>query len=219
MSPTTSPPGASVGETDSPAVASFGTAVARQRTWRTVDIVVAAVLAVAFGVLFRFWGILWSAMDPVFAGFKPAGGAMYGVWLMAGVVGALIIRKPGAAIFVELIAAVVESLLGSTWGTSTVVYGFVQGLGAELIFLLFLYRRWTLPVTALAGAVVGVGAAVLDFVYYYAEWTAGWKIAHLSIVTASAAIVAGVVSWLLVRALAATGVLAPFPAGREQPTT
>lgn len=201
------------------AATSFGAATARTRNWRTVDIVVAAVLAVAFGILFRAWGILWSALDPTFAGFKPAGGAIYGVWLMAGVVGALIIRKPGAAIFVELIAAVVESLLGSSWGTSTVVYGFVQGLGAELVFLLFLYRRWTLPVTALAGAVVGVGAALLDFVYYYSAWTAGWKIAHLSIVTASAAIAAGVVSWLLVRAIAATGVLAPFPAGREQRTT
>ena len=31
-----------------------------------------------------------------------------------------------------------------------------------------------------------------------------------------AALIAGVGSWLLVRALAPTGVLAPFPSGREQ---
>jgi len=33
----------------------------------------------------------------------------------------------------------------------------------------------------------------------------------------SAAIIAGLGGWLLVRALARTGVLSAFPAGREQP--
>jgi energy-coupling factor transport system substrate-specific component len=37
------------------------------------------------------------------------------------------------------------------------------------------------------------------------------------LVVASSALVAGVGAWLLVRALAPTGVLAPFRSGREQP--
>ena len=32
--------------------------------WRVVDIVVAAVLAVAFGAVFQGWNLLWSAAGP-----------------------------------------------------------------------------------------------------------------------------------------------------------
>src|SRR5688500_8322985 len=61
--------------------------------WRTVDVVVAAVIAVAFGVIFWAWGLLWRAVDPAFA-FFPAGQAiMYGVWLVPAVLGGLVIRK------------------------------------------------------------------------------------------------------------------------------
>ena len=52
--------------------------------WRTVDIVVASSLAVAFGVVFWAWGNLWNAVQPAFTGFPPAQGFMYGVWLMPG---------------------------------------------------------------------------------------------------------------------------------------
>ena len=103
---------------------------------------VAAVLAVAFGVVFQAWGLLWSAVDPVFAGFRPAAAVMVGVWLIAGVVGALVIRKPGAALFVETVAAMVSALLGAQWGLITILYGVVQGLAVELVFAAFLYRRW-----------------------------------------------------------------------------
>lgn len=186
------------------------------RVWRTVDIVVAAVLAVAFGVVFQAWGLLWTAIDPVLFAFKPLGGVMVGVWLMAGVVGALVIRKPGAAIFVELVAATVEALLGSQWGASTLVYGLIQGLAVEVVFLAFGYRRWHLSVAAIAGAVVGVATAVLDFAYYYSSWSTGWKSTYVLTTLASGLVIAGLGGWWLVRVLARTGVLAPFASGREQ---
>ena len=45
---------------------------------------------------------------------------MYGVWLMPAVLGALVIRKRGAAIYTELVAATVSALLGVSWGLSVV---------------------------------------------------------------------------------------------------
>lgn len=190
-----------------------------RRSWRTVDIVVAAVLAVAFGVVFQAWSLLWNALDPLFSGFPPAGGLLVGVWLAAGVVGGMVIRKPGAALFVELVAATVSALLGSQWGTATLVYGLFQGIAVELVFLAFGYRRWGLPVALLAGAAAGATSAVLDFIYSYAAWSAGWKTAYLSIVTLSGIVLAGLAGWALFRALATTGVLAPFASGREQRST
>ena len=75
------------------------TAAAAQSRWRVVDVVVASALAVAFGVVFWAWGLLWNSVQPAFTGFPPLQGFMYGVWLMPGVLGALVIRKPGAALF------------------------------------------------------------------------------------------------------------------------
>jgi len=191
--------------------------VSRFGRWRTVDVVVASVLAVAGGVVFWAWDQLWAATDAAFAAFPPAHAVLYGVWLAPGVLGALIIRKPGAALYTELVASIVEALLGSSWGLSVVVYGFFQGLGPELVFLILTYRSWRLPVSVVAGAVAGLAASCLDLIYYYAAWRADWKLTYVVVVMASSAIMAGVGSWWLVRALARTGVLQPFASGRREP--
>ena len=84
--------------------------------WRTVDIVVASVIAVAFGVIFWAWGLLWSATEGAFAFFPPAQTLLYGVWLMPAVLGALVIRKPGAALFTETVAAPCPRCSAAQWG-------------------------------------------------------------------------------------------------------
>jgi len=183
---------------------------------RTVDIVVTAVVAVAFGVVFWAWALLWAAVGPAFTAVPPLQGFMYGVWLVPGVLGALIVRRPGAAVLCALVASVVSALLGNQWGLTVVWYGLLQGLAPELVFALHRYRSWALRTALLAGAAAGLAAVALDLTLYYPEWSLGWKATYAAFVTASAAVVAGAGSWLLVRALAPTGVLAPFPSGREQ---
>ncbi|MHB1584366.1 MAG: ECF transporter S component [Acidimicrobiales bacterium] len=189
----------------------------RASRWRTVDIIVASVIAVAGGVVFWAWDQLWNTTSVAFAAFPPAHAVIYGVWLAPGVLGALIIRKPGAALYTELVASIVEALLGSSWGLSVVAYGVAQGLAPELVFAAFAYRVWRLPVSVVAGAVAGAAAAVLDLVYYYGAWHAGWKASYVALVMASSAVVAGFGGAMLVRALARTGVLQPFPSGRRAP--
>lgn len=191
-------------------------AAQRIRRWRTVDIVIGSVLAVAFGVVFWGWGEFYAAVSAGSWAFGPASGLLNGVWLMAGVTGALVIRRPGAAIYTELVGGVVESALGSQWGLSNVVYGLVQGAAVEFVFALLLYRVWRAPVAVLAGALSGAAAAVLDlWVYhYYDGWSGSWMASYFTLVATSGAVFAGLGSWALVRALARTGVLAPFAAGR-----
>ncbi|WP_375479572.1 ECF transporter S component [uncultured Jatrophihabitans sp.] len=184
--------------------------------WRTVDIVVAAAVAVVFGVVFWAWDNLWNTLAGVAV---PAKAMFYGVWVMAGVLGALIVRKPGAALFTEFLAGLFSALVAVTWsGASIIVYGLLEGLAAELVFALARYRRWTLPVALLSGLAAGAMAAVLDlWVYrYYPGFSGGWQVGYLAIVALSGLVIAGGLSWLLVRALAVTGVLAPFASGRGQ---
>jgi energy-coupling factor transport system permease protein len=184
--------------------------------WRVVDIVVAAVIAVAFGVVFLAWNALYAAADPLFAFLPPAQAIMYGVWLLPGVLVGLIVRRPGAAFFGGLVSAAVSVLLGSPYGADALVSGALQGGGAELGFALGLYRRWTLPFAVLAGVIAAVFAAVHDILIYYPRVGLDFQLVYAGATMLSGALLAGVGAWLLLRALVGTGVLRDFAVGRDQ---
>ncbi|MCX7522172.1 ECF transporter S component [Microbacterium sp. STN6] len=197
-------------------IASASTRVRASPRWRVVDIVTASVVAVASGVIFWLWD---QASNPIGAPIEAAlpglQGIINGPWLFAGVLGALIVRKPGAALFTELVAAVVSALLGTAWGPLTLVSGLVQGVGAEVVFACFLYANWRVYVALIAGAGAGVAESVLDLTVWYPGAKASFAIAYSVSTIASGIVIAGGLSWLLVRALARTGALGRFAAGRE----
>ena len=184
--------------------------------WRTVDILVAAVVSAAFGVVFVAWNALWAIATPLFVALPPAQAILYGVWLLPGVLVALIVRRPGAALFAGIVSASVSAFIGSQWGGDAILSGLLQGGGAELAFALGTYRRWTLPWAVLAGVLAGLGAAIHDVIVYYPTLGSDFWVIYAIATMLSGAVIAGVGAWLLVRALAATGVLAPFAAGRDQ---
>lgn len=188
----------------------------RNFRWRVVDIVVASVIAVASGVVFFAWNI---AHDPVTAPLKallPGLQALDGgMWLFPGVLIALIIRKPGAALFGEFVAAAVSGLLGGQYGATVFVSGLVQGLGAELVFAVFLYLNWRLGAAILAGIGAGIAKAIFELIVWYPATDVLFKVVYTASSIVSGAVIAGLLSWLAVRALAATGVLERFPSGRE----
>ncbi len=186
--------------------------------WRVVDIVVASVIGVASGLIFLLWNIGYlgpkSILEPLLPGLQ---GLLDGPWLFAGVLGALIIRKPGAAIYTETLAAVVSALIGNQWGGFlTLEAGFVQGLGAELIFLIFFYRAWSLPVAILAGAGAAIAGGINNLILWYAGADAVFTVIYLISTTVSGAVIAGALSWFLARGIAATGALDRFASGRER---
>src|SRR3954466_3008006 len=91
--------------------------------WRVVDIVIGAVVAVACAVVFVGWNFgshIFDGLQALLPGIQSLG---YGPWLLGGPLAALIIRKPGAALFGELVAAAVSMLLGAPWGLQTLESG------------------------------------------------------------------------------------------------
>lgn len=180
-----------------------------------IDIVVAAVLAVASGVVFTAYGAVssgaYTGLGLVLPGLE---GLCNGPFLFAGVLGALIVRKPGAAIFTELVAAVVEALLGNQWGISVLLSGIVQGLGAELVLAALLYRSFGPVAALLAGAGAGVGEDVVDILTAYLAKRPEFIVTY-ALTTVVSGAVFGLVSWGIVRALARTGALDRFAAGRS----
>ncbi|MEJ2578522.1 MAG: ECF transporter S component [Kineosporiaceae bacterium] len=191
-----------------------GTVTARS-TWPVVDIVVASVLGVVGG--FYFWGVAvsWAPLTGWLSFYPPASAVFAGLWLLPGVLGGLVIRRPGAAVFVELLAAVLEALLGNQWGFSTVWYGLLEGLGAEVVLAVLLYRAWGLAPAMLAGAGAGATVGLLDTLVYYPDFSAAYRGAYLALAVTSGAVIAGIGAWALTRALAGTGALAPLASGRS----
>jgi len=186
------------------------------RRWRTVDLITVVLLAVAFGIAFVGWGALTNVVQPVFTALPPLAGLVYGFFWVPAVVAALVVRRPGAALLAELVAASVEPLLGGQWGIATLGSGALQGLGVELGFALLAYRRWTLLPAVLGGILAGIFEAPYEWSLYYPEWSAGYAGLYAVALAVSGALLAGLLGWVIVRALARTGALAPFAAGRER---
>lgn len=199
-------------------MSAVGTVTARGplNHWRTLDIVTAPVLGVAFGIVFWGWDFAYNALSVLFTAAAPLQGLANGGWLIGGVVGALVVRRPGAALFVELLASFVEMALGNQWGTATLISGVLQGLGVEIVFAAFVFRRFGTGVAMAAGAM----AAVFEIAGY--EWWSYWvgyswsfKLVYLAGGAVSGALLAGLLGSALVRALSRAGALDRFPPGVE----
>ncbi len=183
--------------------------------WRTLDIVITAVIGVVFGVVFYLWDLLWNGATPLFAAVPPLQYVISGIWLLPAVLAPLIVRKPGAALFAEVLAAAVSALLGNQWGLDVVLSGFAQGAAAELVFAFGLYRSFGVRTALLAGAAAAVGEALHDLVLYFPSDKFGLDYqATIAVVDViSGVVLAGFLGWWLLTALRRTGVLSTFPGG------
>jgi energy-coupling factor transport system substrate-specific component len=199
--------------------ASRGTSVRASRPlmgWRTVDLLTVAFLGAAFGIAYWGWGIAYEAPAKALGlAFPPLQGITAAPWLIAGVVGGLVIRRPGAALLCEVIAALVSMLPGTQWGATVLVSGILQGLGAEIAFAILGYAAFGAGAAALAGALAAPLEAVYEWYAYWTDWAMGYKVAYLLIFTVAGAVIAGLGGWLLTRALARAGALGALPPGQE----
>ncbi|GEO25491.1 ABC transporter permease [Alicyclobacillus acidoterrestris] len=182
--------------------------------WKLRDVIVMVVLAIVTGALYKVWDILYAVIPTTaYAGQA----TMTGLWLIASVLVAYIIRRPGAALLAELIAASVELLLGGQWGLSNLVAGLIQGIGAELAFCLFFYRGYHIVSCILSG-VLASAAAVLQWYFQYGgnELTAGTEVAYIVIALCSGAVLGGILPKLVADALYKAGVLRNFAIARQR---
>lgn len=185
-------------------------------TWRTIDLLTAAVIGVVFGVAYWGWSSGYTALEtPVSSVIGPAKGLLGGPWLIAGVVGGLVVRRPGAALIAEFLAAAVSGLLGTQWGATVLLSGLLQGLGVEFALGLFMFRLFNVYVAALGGALAAAFETLYEWDAYWVGLSTNWKLSYLGFFMLSGALVAGVGGWLVTKALAASGAIDALPAGRE----
>jgi len=186
--------------------------IAPESRWRTRDILVAAVIGVVFGVVFWAWNNLWLVLAPISGPVPIYAFFIYGVWLMPAVLAPLIVRRPGAAVFAEMVAAAVSAFLpGNVWGPDVLLSGLVQGAAAEIVFAFTLYRVWSLPVLSAAAIASGLAAWIHDWAIYYPDVALDVQVLRGLAMAASAVVIVALGSLALARSLRRSGALEGFP--------
>ncbi|MCU0883990.1 MAG: ECF transporter S component [Beijerinckiaceae bacterium] len=178
--------------------------------WTQREILIVAVLGAVFAVLYLGWVQVWLVAQAFFGPVTMD--VVMGFWFIVSIIAAAIIRKPGAALFSEMLAAGIQILLGSPAGLILLLTGFVQGAGAEAVFAATRWKRYSLPVLIAAG----IGAAVFSFIYTwfrfnYGALAPGLLVLMFTLRCLSGALLAGVLGHLVVEALYKTGVLSGLP--------
>ena len=169
----------------------------------------ASLLAVTLGVVFWGWTFVYEFLNPFLSGL----GMKYlssGPWLMAAIIPAYIIRKPGVAFFSETVAAIVEGFIAS-WGLMAGVWGIAQGLGAELVFFGTRYKKWNIGTLILASHMSSTFSYCLDF-FYYNYKTLSIQLNALQLISfmVSSVILCALPSYYLCKRLMKTGLLNNF---------
>ncbi|HZG86565.1 ECF transporter S component [Paenibacillus sp.] len=178
--------------------------IGQSKRLKLTDILVTVVIAAVFGVVYKVWGPMYNIVQPL--GLH-AEQLIYGMWFIAATFAFVLIRKPGVAVLAEVAAASVETFFGGEWGVTTLVYGLMQGLGAELVFAMFRYRLANVWVVSLAAIGSGVASLLVDSYYGYIESLTFWNYClFIGLRLLGSVVIAGLFASLLAGALEKTGV-------------
>jgi energy-coupling factor transport system permease protein len=190
------------------------------KEWKLKEIVLMSIFGVVFAFIylgFYFFGQgLRNILTPF--GLAPFGyEVIFGIWFIVSIIAAYVIRKKGAAFWSELIAGIVQVLIGSPAGPQLIISAAIQGLGAEAAFAATKWKNYSLTVLVAAG----MSAAVFSYAWGWfqsglAALTPGLIIATLLVRIVSGALLAGVLGKWISDQLAATGVLRGYALGKER---
>ncbi|MCZ7574460.1 MAG: ECF transporter S component [Ardenticatenaceae bacterium] len=178
------------------------------RGFTTSEIVIMAVIGVVFGIggtpmvfVGRFFMTALGELG--WMGFA----AILGWFYLAGVLGGYIVRKPGASTLTEVISGVAQILSGNPNGVIVLLTTFLQGLGSDIAYALFGYRKFNTGVVALAGALAAPLGVWVD-AYFFGVLNQGllFNVIAVLIRIVSGAVFAIIGMWIF-NAVAKAGVL------------
>lgn len=178
------------------------------------EILVTVLISVIYAIIYNLWWLFYNVAQVAGLHLEQL---TYGVWFMAAIVCYLIIPKPGIALLAEFAAGAGETIVMGKFDIPTIIYALLQGLACEIIFAIFKYQSRSVMVAMLAGLVTALVSFPVDYFYGYLNEVAGWNLILFIVFRAiSGIIIAGLLSYLLVKALDQTGVTKVFrPASKD----
>jgi energy-coupling factor transport system substrate-specific component len=174
--------------------------------YTTRDIVIIAVIAAITGVVNTGVGNIWYLAN---SSLGPLGGAvLQGAFMWAYILVMWLVRKPGAALMLGLIEAVVEILLGNAAGIGTLGWGLTQGLGVEIVMAISNYNNYSIWAALAAGAASSqFGTTWTAILFGWDPATANnvWMAIPINII--SGIVFSGLLGYYLAKALGRTGLI------------
>ena len=172
--------------------------------WQPLDIAVGATLGAACGVIFWGFNFAYMPISSVFGAILPGfASIVHAVWYFSGTLAVLILRKPGAALYVNLIGTLVETVIGSQFDLGFVIISaLLQGVFAEIPFALTRYRMFNLPISIASGALVALeyGTYLMLFRYVGVSFVSPRGIVHMISEVTGGVLISGVMAWYLMLA-------------------
>jgi energy-coupling factor transport system substrate-specific component len=191
----------------------------KTNSWKLKEIILVAMICIVFGVVYLaavyLASFIATALTP--AGLSPLGNEIvFGVWFMAATLAGYILQKPGVAIVAEVIAAVIEVLLGNWFGPMVIVAGIIQGAGAEIVFAAYKYKKFSGNIMYLAAT----GSCITSFLWSfvrsgYGKFTIPFLVLLFVIRLISSLVFAGFICKMIGDGLAKTGLLKGYELGRS----
>lgn len=181
--------------------------------WKLRDVVIMVILSIVCGLIFR----IWDAVTPfITMTWVPGQGIINGLWWIAAGLIPYIIRRPGAALIAEVVAAVVEFALGGPYGAAGILSGIIQGIGAEIAFALFAWRKYNAWILMLSGILAGFGFSLQWYFQYDGyKYTPTVILLYVVMTAISGAILGGLLPKWMADALNRIGILRNFEIGRQ----
>lgn len=187
--------------------------------WKLKDILMVGIIGVLFSFVFlgaNYLGALLIAALTPFGlsalGYEP----IYGLWFMAAIFASYIIQKKGVGIAAEMIASLIEVLLGSMFGPMVFITGFVQGFGCELGFIVTKYKRFDALPIVLGSTFCAIFSYIENYFIYGYYMYSTKIVAAMVIIRIISAIVFGLIAKTLADGLAKAGVLRGYALGMKQ---
>ncbi len=170
----------------------------------TRDILTIAVLAAIGGVakIFTAQGFV------LVAAFGPYGSAIWSaLFFIWPIIAAFAVRKPGAATLSMVLGGVIELLAGSPIGVITLYSNLVEGLGGDIGFLLWRYRKYGWLQHATAGFLQPIGGLFITYYFFgFASLGATPFILYV-IVSLIGGILGGLLGYIINKGLQASGII------------
>ncbi len=175
------------------------------KTWKTKEVVVAAMVSVVIGILFILLDLAYMPLAAVLgATFMEV---LFGVYMLSAFLPAYIMQKPGFALFGAVVAAGVNILGGSAYGIQVLLAALLQGVAAEIVFAGRKYKYSDLTMY-LAGILMAVFVFVRDyFVFGYSAMPVSVLLGMMAVRLVSAIFIGTYLTKGISLALVKTGAL------------
>jgi energy-coupling factor transport system substrate-specific component len=174
--------------------------------YTTKDIVTLIVIGVIFGIVSTANGFLFNVLF-VFPYGNIISGFIGFLWYIAGPLAIFLVRKPGMAFLGEVLMGVISTVTGHPAGIAMLAWCLLEGIGAELPFLLTRYKNYGLG-PMLIGAELAGAFSYWWGVYFYGTFQYGSAaVWYPYFAFLSTAWLGGLIAYYIGRALSKTGVV------------